>query len=763
MDLIPIPIGNLLRRIDHEWRQRQAIFDLPGRKFHRATASCDTAVTFHGERAASPLGPAAGPQSQLAQNVVLSWLAGGRIIELKTVQINDRLEIPRPCIDAQNVGYNVEWSQELRIAESTDEYAKSWLLLHWLAQRDPGGIVSATPGAGDFLFDLSVGYDLEGIRSPQVAGFIRSMQHGGKALDAVRAQIPAEFAEARDLEVPERIIDCITLSTFHGCPAHEIEGICRYLLEELDVHVVVKMNPTLLGYERVSGILHDDLGYHDIALDREAFKNDLQFDQALEIVGRLRDLAASRGRTLGCKFSNTLVVKNHKDMFSDKVMYMSGAPLHAVTINLVDEFRRAVGPDLPISFSAGIDARNFPDTAALGFTPVTVCTDLLRPGGYGRLPAYVTRLSERMAKLSVSNLADYAMAWGDHAGEAAAAALAPAVEALEKAQSTDGANATSARDALTAAAKAVANAAAADRRRVLEAAVDQALRALGQGLQETPAGRELESLRGSAWDLVVARAAALNGHDYARMVREDTRYHHKANATIPRKIGSSLLLFDCVNCDKCVPVCPNDSNFSYTTTPRERSLIRYTVSDTGTTLTEAPVAEPWRIGKAHQLANFADACNECGNCDVFCPEDGGPFLVKPRFFGSLKSWKQFDNHGGLFVEQRSGAPGTSRSVHVWVRIQGQAYQIEFDRQRGTQHDGQVRIDFRLDDQGEHATGAVIAHDAEIATSDDRLGGWTVETRPFHEAVAIAEAVLSPETPNPVNAPFLSPPSRPLNP
>ncbi|MGH7449995.1 MAG: hypothetical protein ACRENG_01485 [bacterium] len=67
-------------------------------------------------------GPAAGPQTQMAQNLVLSWLGGSRIIELKTVQILDQLKILRPCIDMTNVGYNVEWSQELRLKQSLREY-----------------------------------------------------------------------------------------------------------------------------------------------------------------------------------------------------------------------------------------------------------------------------------------------------------------------------------------------------------------------------------------------------------------------------------------------------------------------------------------------------------------------------------------------------------------------------------------------------------------------------------------------------------------
>ncbi len=84
----------------------------------------DLSVRFHDRVAGNPSGPASGPQTQMAQNLVLSWLAGGRIMELKTVQVNDELKISRPCIDATNVGYNVEWSQELRVPDSLDQYVQ---------------------------------------------------------------------------------------------------------------------------------------------------------------------------------------------------------------------------------------------------------------------------------------------------------------------------------------------------------------------------------------------------------------------------------------------------------------------------------------------------------------------------------------------------------------------------------------------------------------------------------------------------------------
>src|SRR5262245_64532772 len=145
-----------------EHEREGKVFDLPARRFWHGSPDLDTSVIFHGRRAANPVGPAAGPQDQMAQNIVLSWLAGSRVLELKTVQINDRLTIPRPCIDATNVGFNVEWSQELLLEQSLREYVAGSMLLDVLRQADlPGRPADASKDAT--ILDMSVGYDLEGI------------------------------------------------------------------------------------------------------------------------------------------------------------------------------------------------------------------------------------------------------------------------------------------------------------------------------------------------------------------------------------------------------------------------------------------------------------------------------------------------------------------------------------------------------------------------------------------------------------------------
>src|SRR5438105_4963492 len=141
VELFCTPFVDLIQRMRLEFRNQQSIFDLPARKWYvpaRDAAPPDLSVRFHDCVAGNASGPASGPQSQMAQNLVLSWLAGGRIMELKTVQVNDELKISRPCIDATNVGYNIEWSQELRIHEALREYVKGAMLIHMLAH---GGLL----------------------------------------------------------------------------------------------------------------------------------------------------------------------------------------------------------------------------------------------------------------------------------------------------------------------------------------------------------------------------------------------------------------------------------------------------------------------------------------------------------------------------------------------------------------------------------------------------------------------------------------------
>ena len=533
--LTPFTLADLLARIAHEWDTRRRIFDLPIARFCNVSDGPDLSIDFLGRPAATPVGPAAGPHSQMAQNIVLSWLGGGRLMELKTVQILDELTINRPCIDMQTIGYNIEWSQELKIPQSLEEYVKGWMLLEILRRWEPLRPYLG-PDPGPHIFDLSVGYDLAGISTDAVAWFIDSMMDAAEEIERLRPEVGGAFAEFRDLDFPTRIADTVTLSTFHGCPPDEIESITKHLITRHGLDVIVKLNPTLLGLERVSEIVRRTLGYESVSLRPADFENDLQFPRALELIGELEDFAARRNRRFGIKLTNTLVVENTKGFMPDETMYLSGPPLHVVSTTLLGELHRALpgklkveggGGDIQVSFSAGITKDNLPEAAGLGLAPITICSDLLKPGGYGRLKPMLHALRDRMTEAGAGNLAE----WRAHRGELAAA------------EGHAG-------------------------------AVDAYVSAL------------LDPARNGAYALA-------------------------ANRKPPRTVDHDLEMWGCVACNLCVTVCPNDAFFRLPT-PRD--------------LSEAGMA-----GRQQYLV-LAELCNECGNCMVFCPEEGDPAIIKPRLY-----------------------------------------------------------------------------------------------------------------------------------
>ena len=632
-ELAPIPLNILATRLFQELEQKKAAFDLPAHRFFTGDARHDLSLSIHGRRAATPFGPAAGPHTQLAQNIVLAWLGGGRFMELKTVQIKDDLVIPRPCIDMQTVGFNVEWSQELKLAQSLEEYVKASMLIDMLKAS------GMAPGAGDTVFDMSVGYNLAGISSTPVRAFLEQLMDASEIVERLRGQIPASLARFRALPFATRISNTLTLSTFHGCPPEEIEAIGEFLLREVGLNVVVKLNPTLLGRERVAEILHDRLGYAELSVPDAAFDKDATWEQMTGFVQRLGDLAERLGRSFGVKFSNTLLVRNHKTFFpaSEKEMYLSGAPLHVLAMTLVERFRATFGDRFPVSFSAGIDRKNFADAVALGLKPVTVCSDLLKISGYGRSLPYLNALTKRMDLVGAHDIDGFIIkAFGQGASALAGLDLAPQRE--------------------------------------------QACR---QALIE---GGDLRAAAGPAFATWVSAALLLNTQTYVASLPANARYGRAQNATPPEKVGSALALFDCLSCNKCIPVCPNDANFTFVIAKQQLPLQRLLPSAGGWRSEPAGVLtidRPWQIG------NFADACNECGNCDVFCPEDGGPHLVKPRFFSSVASWAATPQRDGFAFDKTAGA------LRMHGRFDGQEVVVEQSNTGKLRYCGEG-FDIRLD-------------------------------------------------------------------
>lgn len=664
-ELVPASFADLINRLYIEPKVDAALFGLPRKKwFVPDPNGPDLTVQLHEQRAGNASGPAAGPHTQMAQNILLSYLGGGRIMELKTVQVNDRLEIGRPCIDVTNIGYNIEWSQELLVEQSLREYVAAMMLIAIFRRDDTlsGNALSGKPG--DYIFDLSVGYDLAGIRSEKVQKFLDGMRDASGVIDELRAQIPSQYKFARDLDFHKRLSSTVTLSTFHGCPAGEIERIGEFLIAERDLHVIVKMNPPMLGKERLENLLHDQLGYRELTVNPSAYRSGLQYDEAIDLVARLTTFAANHGKNFGCKFSNTLEVLNHRDFFKpdNKVQYLSGQPLHVITMTLTDVFRQDVGPAIPISFSAGVDRQNFAQSVACGFVPVTICTDLLRPGGYGRLPGYMTTLATEMKKVGASSIDEYILdAFGQR-----------------------------------------------------ENATQRAAQDGGSALE---------------W------ASLLNTTIAAERARNDPRYRAEANRTVPKRINSHLVIFDCITCDKCIPVCPNAANFTYPTPLVDFEYRDVIVDATGATRPGEP--HRFKIDKERQIANYADFCNECGNCDTFCPEYGGPFIQKPGFYSSEETYRKAAPRDGFFVWQTDTGPA------IRGRIKQLEYELKYDAVRQIYQftDGSVTLTMSADDH------APIAAEHQHANADEHV----MSLGAYHTMRHLLSGILDRATVHQVNA------------
>ncbi|MHB1393618.1 MAG: putative selenate reductase subunit YgfK [Clostridia bacterium] len=381
-----IPFEKMILWVTSELKEKGSIFGIHKSKFYNNKSG--NYIELFGEKLASPIGPAAGPNSQLSQNIAAAYLTGCRFIELKTVQKLDGEDLPvsKPCILAQDECYNVEWSTELRVPDAYNEYIKAWFLMHVLM------IELELSEKRDFMFNMSVGYDLEGIKSPKIDAYIEGMRNASKTeiwnecREALLSNMHlfSHFTKEDLDKISPVVCPSITLSTLHGCPPQEIERISNYFLEEKNLHTFVKMNPTLLGEKFVRETL-DAMGYDYITLNGHHFIHDLQFGDGVAMLKRLKALGKKLNLEVGVKLTNTLPVKVLNQELPGEEMYMSGRSLYALSISLASRLAKEFNGDLHISYSGGIDFFNIDKVLAVGIEPITFATTILKPGGYERI------------------------------------------------------------------------------------------------------------------------------------------------------------------------------------------------------------------------------------------------------------------------------------------------------------------------------------------------------------------------------------------
>lgn len=397
----PIPIERLLPLTLNELKKKR-FFGIPSSLFFRPSENDPFKLERYHIELETPVGVAAGPHTQLAVNIVAAWLCGARYIELKTIQTLDELEVSKPCIDMQDEGYNCEWSQELKLHESFREYLHAWIMIHILRKE-----LNFPEGIGT-IFNMSVGYNLQGILNENVQWFFQKMLDCSTELEEARQKLRPVYPAIDSIAIPSRISDNITLSTMHGCPPDEIEKIGLYLLTEKKLHTTIKLNPTLLGADELRSILNNNSGFLTDVPDL-AFEHDLKYPDALNIIRQLTETARKENLQFGIKLTNTLESLNNRHVFNEKenMMYMSGRALHPISVRLASKLQLDFEGKLDISFSAGVDCFNIAEVLACGLKPATVCSDLLKPGGYGRLWQYFDHLRTEFREKKAVSIAGY--------------------------------------------------------------------------------------------------------------------------------------------------------------------------------------------------------------------------------------------------------------------------------------------------------------------------------------------------------------------
>ena len=388
-----MPFGQLMDWVLQEKKGQDTVFGV-----HRPyTADPKNDMTIFTRNLETPVGPAAGPHTQLAQNIIASYYAGARFFELKTVQKMDGAELSacvnKPCILADDEGYNCEWSTELTVPDAMGEYIKAWFILHVIAKEF--GL-----GAQDgFQFNISVGYDLAGIKGDKVNTFIDGMM---EAKDTVIFQECRKWLldnadkfqnfTREDIEaIPSNVCNSATISTLHGCPPQEIESIANYLLTEKHLNTFVKCNPTLLGYDFARKTM-DEMGYDYMVFGDFHFRDDLQYEDAVPMLTRLMKLSEELGLEFGVKITNTFPVDVTRNELPSEEMYMSGKALFPLSISLAAKLSAEFAGKLRISYSGGADYYNIDKIVGCGIWPVTMATTLLKTGGYQRFTQVVDKV-----------------------------------------------------------------------------------------------------------------------------------------------------------------------------------------------------------------------------------------------------------------------------------------------------------------------------------------------------------------------------------
>jgi len=145
----------------------------------------------------------------------------------------------------------------------------------------------------------------------------------------------------------------------------------------------------------------------------------------------------------------------------------------------------------------------------------------------------------------------------------------------------------------------------------------------------------------------------------------------------------------CLDCDDlcslCVTVCPNRANLAYSLEPFSLQLPAL-VQRQGQLVAEG--TRPFSVSQRVQTLNVADFCNECGNCDTFCPAAGAPYKDKPRFWIDEEGYREARGDAFRLVRKPAG-------LAIEARLGGKTHHLELAGELATYRSEQVSARFRV--------------------------------------------------------------------
>ncbi len=386
--LRPLSFEKLMAMLLEEYSAYGTVFGV--KDFYKAGRA---RLPIFGMRIENPVGPGAGPATQMAQGIIVAYVSGARFIELKTV-FPESGEGEKPSVSTDGCTYFSERPSELSIGEAFNEYVKAWYAIKLISTAFELGVPEG------FVFNMSVGGSLEDLKSEKMNAFIEGLKSAEytKVWRECENWARAHMDELDGVDntyisdISPNVSASVTFVPKPGLSAGEIEDCARYLIEEKRLHTFVRLDPGLLGYYTIRGIL-DINGYPDIEISKEKIEAEAAYDDIKPALLRLQSAADALRLEFGVKVCDGLLTEDSEEKAVSGGR-LTGRALFPIAFSLAEKIANDFGGGLRICFSGGADYYTATKLFNAGIWPITIVSDLIRPGGLKRLKQVAEDISK---------------------------------------------------------------------------------------------------------------------------------------------------------------------------------------------------------------------------------------------------------------------------------------------------------------------------------------------------------------------------------